>query len=175
MPIHAPGKHPAPRFEKNRALGGRKGTNADLQLTSMVDMFTLLVIFLLANFSATGDLGFWTSEIELPRASHGTELERAPVVSISDRLIGLDGQAVVAVDGLGGDGPLNLPALEDGLREIKKRGELVHLLDPGHRFEGKVVLQADRRTPFRLVKRVMFSCAAAGFGDIDFAVLADGK
>ena len=48
---------------------GRKGSSADLQLTSMVDMFTLLVIFLLANFSASGEVIFMSKEIQLPTAS----------------------------------------------------------------------------------------------------------
>ena len=88
MAIQTPGKRPAKRFLKSKVMSGkfgkgRKGSSADLQLTSMVDMFTLLVIFLLANFSASGEVLFMSKEIQLPTASHGTEIERAPVVAIT--------------------------------------------------------------------------------------------
>jgi biopolymer transport protein ExbD len=177
MAIKTPGKRPSPRFEKSKVIGGkfghgRKGTNSDLQLTSMVDMFTLLVIFLLANFSATGDVLFMSKEIQLPTASHGTEIERAPVVAITDQFIGLEGQKVVDVDQISHDEILNIQQLEDSLRDMKKREEFVHQLDKEHQFDGKINIQADKHTHFKIIKRVMYSCAMAGYGNINFAVLA---
>jgi biopolymer transport protein ExbD len=177
MAIKTPGKRPAPRFEKSKVIGGkfghgRKNANADLQLTSMVDMFTLLVIFLLANFSATGDVLFMSKEIQLPTASHGTDIERAPVVAITDQFIGLEGQKVVDVDQISHDEILNIQQLEDSLRDMKKREEFVHQLDKEHQFDGKINIQSDKHTHFKIIKRVMYSCAMAGYGNINFAVLA---
>jgi biopolymer transport protein ExbD len=141
----------------------------------MVDMFTLLVIFLLANFSATGDVLFMSKEIQLPTASHGTEIERAPVVAITDQFIGLEGQKVVDVDQISHDEILNIQQLEDSLRDMKKREEIVHQLDKEHQFDGKINIQADKHTHFKIIKRVMYSCAMAGYGNINFAVLAGTK
>jgi biopolymer transport protein ExbD len=177
MAIQTPGKRPAKRFLKSKVMSGkfgkgRKSANSDLQLTSMVDMFTLLVIFLLANFSATGDVLFMSKEIQLPTASHGSEIERAPVVAITDNFIGLEGQKVVDVDQIAHDEILNIQALEDNLRDLKKREEFVHQLDKDHQFAGKINIQADKRTHFKIIKRVMYSCAMAGYGNINFAILA---
>jgi biopolymer transport protein ExbD len=177
MAIQAPGKRPAARFQKSKVMGGKfmkgkRAGNADLQLTSMVDMFTLLVIFLLSNFSASGDVLFMSKEIQLPTASHGTEIERAPVVAITDNFIGLEGQKVVDVDQIAHDEILNIQQLEDNLRDLKKREEFVHQLDKDHQFQGKINIQADKRTHFKIIKRVMYSCAMAGYGNINFAILA---
>ncbi len=177
MAIQAPGKRPAPRFMKSKVMGGKfmmgmRSGNADLQLTSMVDMFTLLVIFLLSNFSAAGDILFMSKEITLPTASHGSELERAPVVAITDNFIGLEGQKVVDVDQIAHDEILNIQQLEDSLRDLKKREEFVHQNDKDHVFAGKINIQADRHTHFKIIKRVMYSCAMAGYGNINFAVLS---
>jgi biopolymer transport protein ExbD len=177
MAIRAPGKRPANRFQKSKVMNGkfgkgRKVANSDLQLTSMVDMFTLLVIFLLANFSASGEVLFMSKEIQLPTASHGTEIERAPVVAITDNFIGLEGQKVVDVDQIAHDEILNIQQLEDNLRDLKKREEFVHQMDKDHQFEGKINIQADKKTHFKIIKRVMYSCAMAGFQNINFAVLA---
>ena len=177
MAIQTPGKRPAPRFLRSKVMAskfgkGKRSGNADLQLTSMVDMFTLLVIFLLSNFNASGDVLFMSKDIQLPTASHGTEIERAPVVAITDNFIGLEGQKVVDVDQIAHDEILNIQALEDQLRDLKKREEFVHQNDKDHQFAGKVNIQADKRTHFKIIKRVMYSCAMAGFGNINFAILA---
>ena len=180
MAIQAPGKRPALRFQKSKVMGGKfmkgkRSGNADLQLTSMVDMFTLLVIFLLSNFSASGDVLFMSKEITLPTASHGTEIERAPVVAITDNFIGLEGQKVVDVDQIAHDEILNIQQLEDNLRDLKKREEFVHQLDKDHQFAGKINIQADKKTHFKIIKRVMYSCAMAGFNNINFAVLTGAQ
>ncbi len=177
MAIKSPGKRPAKRFMKSKLMSGKfmkgkKSGNAELQLTSMVDMFTLLVIFLLANFSASGDVLFMSKDIQLPTASHGSELERAPVVAITDNFIGLEGQKIVDVDQIAHDEILNIQQLEDNLRDLKKREEFVHQLDKEHQFAGKVNIQADKKTHFKILKRVMYSCAMAGYTQINFAILS---
>src|ERR1700733_1958886 len=177
MAIKNPGKRPAKRFLKSKVMGGKfmkgkKSGNAELQLTSMVDMFTLLVIFLLSNFSASGDVLFMSKEIQLPTASHGTEIKRGPVVAITDSFIGLEGQKVVDVDQIAHDEILNIQQLEDNLRDLKKREEFVHQLDKEHEFAGKINIQSDKKTHFKILKRVMYSCAMAGYSNINFAVLS---
>jgi len=74
MAIVQPGKRPAKRFEKSRILGGkiargRKVTNAELNVVPMVDMMTMLVIFLLQQFSATGEVLYMQKDIRLPDAA----------------------------------------------------------------------------------------------------------
>ena len=39
-------------------------------------------------------------------------------------------------------------------------------------FKGDVNIQADKAVQFRIIKRVMFSCASAGYGNITFATMA---
>jgi biopolymer transport protein ExbD len=88
MPIKVPGKRVSPQIalkqmQKAMKARGKRQQFAGLMLTSMVDMFTLLVIFLLSNFSASGDLQLTAKDIKLPQARATTELERAIVISIS--------------------------------------------------------------------------------------------
>ena len=62
MPIVAPGKRPGERLQKSKifakkgGFGRKKGGYASLNLTPMVDMFTIIVIYLLQNFSSDGDM-----------------------------------------------------------------------------------------------------------------------
>ena len=179
MAIVQPGKRPAKRFEKSKILGGKMGgghkaTNADINVVPMVDMMTMLVIFLLNQFSSTGEVLYMQKDIKLPEARHGEMIEIAPVVAVSGAQIVISGQKVADVADLDRDsGYLNIPALEERLRDEKKRWEFIHQSD-GAKFDGIVNIQADQKVPFRIVRRVMYSCGVAGYFNLNFAALSAG-
>jgi biopolymer transport protein ExbD len=181
MPIVAPGKRPAKRFEKSKILGGKisrghKSTNAELNVVPMVDMMTMLVIFLLQQFSATGEVLYMQKDIKLPDARHGQMIEIAPVVAVSADQVVVTGVKVADVRELDSDsGYLNIPALEERLRDEKKRWEFIHQQDPSKKWDGVVNIQADKAVPFRIVKRVMYSCGVAGYFNVNFAALDAGS
>lgn len=183
MPIIQPGKRPAKRLQGSKVLGGkmsagRKSTNAELNVVPMVDMMTMLVIFLLQQFSATGEVLFMQKDIKLPDAQHGQMIEMAPVVAISAAQVVVTGQKVADVADLERDsGYLNIPQLEERLRDEKKRWDFIHQNDPDRdkNWKGDVNIQADVKVPFRLVKRVMFSAAQAGYFNVNFAALDQGN
>jgi biopolymer transport protein ExbD len=177
MAIVTPGKRPGERVAASKVFGkkfvrGKRNGFAALMLTSLVDMFMIIVIFLLQNFSATGEVLYMSKDIKLPDAAHGVQLERAPVISISADAVSFEGRQVVATEDLGKGDVLNVPELEDALRDEKHRYELVHANDPDHPFRGLVNVQADKKVPFRVIKRVMFACNQSGFGNINFAALS---
>jgi biopolymer transport protein ExbD len=177
MPIVVPGKRPAKRFQKSRVLGGkmtkgRKATNAELNVVPMVDMMTMLVIFLLQQFSSTGEVLYMQKDIKLPTAQHGQTIEIAPVVAVSAQQVVVTGVKVADISELDTDsGYLNIPALEERLRDEKKRWDFIHQADPNKKWDGIINIQADQNVPFRIVKRVMFSCGVAGYFNINFAAL----
>src|SRR5512138_1609152 len=177
MPIVPPGKRPALRFQKSKILGGkisrgRKATNAELNVVPMVDMMTMLVIFLLQQFSSTGEVLYMQKDIKLPDAQHGQMIEVAPVVAISAQQVVVTGVKVADIADLDRDsGYLNIPALEERLRDEKKRWEFIHKQDPSSKWDGVVNIQADKGVPFRIVKRVMYSCGVAGYFSVNFAAL----
>jgi biopolymer transport protein ExbD len=181
MAIVTPGKRPAPRFEHSKVLGGkmshgRKSTNAELNVVPMVDMMTMLVIFLLQQFSATGEVLYMQKDVRLPEARHGQMIEPAPTVAISAEQVVVTGQKVADVADLDRDaGYLNIPALEERLRDEKKRWEFIHKSDPNSKWDGVVNIQADKAVPFRIVKRVMYSCGVAGYFNVNFATLDAGS
>ncbi len=181
MAIVTPGKRPAKRFAKSKILGGkfgraRKATNAELNVVPMVDMMTMLVIFLLAQFSSTGEVLYMQKDIKLPDAHHGQLIEIAPVVAISADQVVVTGVKVADIADLDRDsGYLNIPTLEERLRDEKKRWEFIHKSDPSSKWDGLVNIQADKGVPFRIVKRVMYSCGVAGYFNVNFAALDVGS
>jgi biopolymer transport protein ExbD len=181
MPIVTPGKRPAKRFEKSKIIGGKisrgkKSTNAELNVVPMVDMMTMLVIFLLQQFSSTGEVLYMQKDIKLPDARHGQMIDIAPVVAISPGEVVVTGVKVAEIADLDRDGAyLNIPALEERLRDEKKRWDFIHQQDRDSKWEGAVNIQADKGVPFRIVKRVMYSCGVAGYFNVNFAALDAGS
>ena len=180
MAIKVPGKRYGKRLEHSKVFGhgghGKKSGFADLLITPLVDMFIIIVLFLIANFSATGEVLMMTKDIQLPEAVNVKEVEMHPVVMVSNEQVSISGTIVGRVEDLVKDEYLNIPALEEKLRDMKKQYEDLHAMagnaDGG--FKGDVNIQANKEVEFKIIKRVMFSCATAGYNNINFAVLTKG-
>lgn len=177
MAIKVPGKRYGKRLEHSKVFAhgghGKKNGNSDLLMTPMVDMLVIIVLFLLANFSATGEVLMMTKDIQLPEATNVKEVEMVPVVMISNDQVLVSGNIIGRVEDLSREDYLNIPALEEKLRDMKKQYEDLHTMakDSEGGFKGDVNIQANKEVQFKIVKRVMFSCAAAGYNNINFAVM----
>ena len=159
MAIEAPGKRYGKRLQHSKIFGhglhGPKSTNADLNVTPLVDMFVILVLFLVANFSATGEILSMSKDIELPEASNTDELQLAPVVQVSKDQVIVSGTSVGRVDDLTREDYLNIPALEEKLRDMKKQFEDLHSYakDSEGGFKGDINIQAHKEVQFKIIKR----------------------
>ncbi len=181
MAIKAPGKRYCKRLQHSKVFGhgahGHKGGgNADVLITPLVDMFVIIVLFLIANFSATGEVLMMTKDIQLPEAVNVKEVEMHPVVMVSGEEVSISGNVVGRVQDLVKEEYLNIPALEEKLRDMKKQFEDLHSMAEGNTnaFKGDVNIQAHKEVEFSIIKRVMFSCASAGYNNINFATLQKG-
>ena len=181
MAIKGPGKRYGKRLQHSKVFGhgahhGKHGGNADVLITPLVDMFVIIVLFLIANFSATGEVLMMTKDIELPEAVNVKEVEMHPVVMVSPKEVSVSGTVVARVEDLDKDDYLSIPQLEEKLRDMKKQYEDLHAMaqDDQNGFKGDINIQAHKDVQFRIIKRVMFSCATAGYGNINFAVMTKG-
>jgi biopolymer transport protein ExbD len=177
MAIQVPGKRYGKRLQHSKVFGhgahGKKSGYADLLITPLVDMFVIIVLFLIANFSATGDVLMMRKDISLPEAANVKEVELHPVVLVSNDTVMVDGAMIGRVADLTKDEYMNIPALEEKLREMKKNYENLHagIADDANKFKGDINIQSDKAVPFGVVKRVMYSCATAGYNNINFATM----
>ena len=178
--IKVPGKRYGKRLQKSRVFGdghaGKKSIFADLLITPLVDMFVIIVLFLIANFSATGEILMMTKDIQLPEAKNVQDVQMVPVVMVSSEEIVVDGTSVTRLADIDGAEYLNIPALEEKLRELKKKTEDLHAMaGDADGFKGDINIQGHKEVQFKYIKKVMFSCASAGYGNINFAVLNKGS
>jgi biopolymer transport protein ExbD len=179
MPINTVGprlgKSVTLRSAKGLLKRGKKGVSVDLNLTSMVDMLTILTVFLLQTFSASGEILFVQRNIQLPDALNWKDLERAPVVGVSNESVTLDGRPLADVTQLTNDAGVDnkIAPLHDDLVTLKNNFKLTH--QGSDQFDGLVIVQSDKGVDFKILKKVMYTCALAGYANINFAVQQRAK
>ena len=157
------------KFVRDRVSGhGRKEVDHQIPLIPFIDFLIVLVIFLLMSFSASGELIAQQPTITMPDAQNTEQIEISPIVAVDERVITLDGTRVADTQTQGQSAQVDrIEPLIQGLEAEKRKWETIHHSEP---FAGQVIVQADRNIDFRVVKKVMFSAAAAGYGNVSFAV-----
>jgi len=173
MAIHRPGKvllHHVPlKFVRSKVTGhGKKSVDHEIPLIPFIDFLVTLVVFLLTSFSASGELLAQQPNLKMPDAKNVVDLEIQPVIAINPDVITLDGRRMADTRTLAQEARVErMEQLIQDLETLKRNWSILHPTDP---FSGTVVLQADRSIDFRVIKKVMFSCAQAGYANISFAV-----
>ncbi|HVJ65689.1 MAG TPA: biopolymer transporter ExbD [Bdellovibrionota bacterium] len=142
----------------------------ELTLTSLIDMFSVIILFLIQSFSVTGEVMFLNKDLQVPYANHGRILERSPIITITPEKVTVEGLA--AGDNAGIEDKIeeedwNLPLMSEKLIAYKTFFESIHNGEP---FPGEVILQADQELDFLYIKRVMFSLVKIGFNNINLVV-----
>lgn len=177
MPIHQPGKvllHHIPlKFVNDRvAGGGRKSVDLSIPLVPFIDFLIVLVVFLLMSFSASGELVAQQPSITMPTAQNTQTLDIAPIVAIDARVVTLDGMRVADYSTLAQTANLDrIEQLVQNLETLKRNWTMLH---PAQPFDGSMIIQADKEVDFRVIKKIMFSSAQAGYTNISFAVNGTG-
>ncbi len=144
-----------------------KGGSA-LNLVSMMDIFTILVFFLLVSSAETEVLPN-PKEIQLPESAALEKARESVVVMVTDDQILVQGRPVATVASAMAGDALVIPALQTALRQQTDRVLIAQAkADIGAR---EVTILGDKDLPYRLLKRVMASCTAADFGRISLAVV----
>lgn len=188
MAIYAPGV----KFRNHRILGKRTGKRsvvALLSLTAMVDMFTVLAIFLLQNYSVTGQVIYIPKEVTLPKAEKIKELKPAVVVTISNKEVLIDKTAVVSYADVVNQKDWMITGLYTPLVQAIQLAKQKYEKDLSQKIQtavdkakgkieataekpnwNKITIQADKAIDFLTLKKVMYTVTEAGAGEINFAV-----
>ncbi len=149
------------RMKRMKTHHKRNKSSIALNMVSLMDIFTILVFFLLVNATSAEVLPS-PKNIVLPEASSEQSPVRNVVIAVDD-VIRLQGQAVMAVDAALNNNNTVVPELIVALKRVA--GTDRQLEDTK-----SVTIMGDKTIPYALLKKIMLSCAAAEFGNISFAV-----
>jgi len=137
-------------------------------LVSLMDIFTILVFFLLVN-SGEGEVLPSTKSVELPESVAEQKPRENVVVMVTDRDILVQGSRVASIENLKSQTGLKIAPL---IRALEAQIHRRVLVDPeGKKVVPEVTIMGGRDIPYQLLKKVMASCTEAGYGRISLAVL----
>jgi len=153
------------RMERHHKQNLRK---VPLNLVSLMDIFTILVFFLLVN-STDVDVLPNAKTIELPRSIAEEKPRPNVVVMVTDQDILVQGRKVATVADSMGSKEMVISALQTALEQHAAR-----ILRQDATRNPEVTIMGDREIPYRLLKKVMVSCTHAKYGKVSLAVMQKG-
>jgi biopolymer transport protein ExbD len=143
-----------------------------LNITSMIDMFTLMVVFLLKNYFAQGQLVTPAKGLMLPSSSVEKTVGEALSVKISEKTIMVEN--TVVLDSAGYE---ELRGQKDFLirplyRELSQQAKTARLSAEKFNtvFSGRISIQGDVEIPYNILTRVMYTCGQAGYPVMNLVV-----
>ena len=154
----------AERHTRNQSL-------VDLNLVSLIDIFTILIFFLLANASEVDVLPS-AKAVKLPESTAEKSPKETVVIIVSNQDILVQGRKVSSVsEVMNADGDFIEPLKAEldfhaGRQLIRKEKETQHKA---------ITIMGDKEIPYRLLRKIMVTCARANYSDISFAVIQKGK
>ncbi len=157
--------------------GSGKGIFATLNVVPMIDMFAILVVFLIQQFNASGELMLINPNVAMPKAQSVKTLERAPMVALTRGEGGKPGALLFEnemVISLADVNEVKFPSWDiKPLAEVLKRAWQVqqNSSDVKQRKNRKIIIQADRSVPFQVIKMVMATCGRNEYREPNFAIM----
>jgi len=177
QPISVPGRrllhHVSLEFVRKKVTGGgHRAVNAELPLVPFIDFLLCIVLFLLASFSATGELPV-DKNVKLPSAQNVMDMVEAPMVAITGSQILVDG--IPAGNTRAIEEANRLQRVDELFNVLKSKRELWKQMNPSKTFPGVCILQVDKRVTALVVKSVFQTAAFAGYPQVSFMTKRLGK
>jgi biopolymer transport protein ExbD len=146
----------------------RKG-RATLNMVSLMDIFTILVFFLLVSSSTVQDLPS-SKKIKLPESVADKLPKESVVVMVGDQDILVQGQKVASLDAVLRSKDDEIKELSEALFRQSKR-IVVKKTPDGKPITHDITIMGDKEIPYQVLKKIMFTCSKANYGNISLAVL----
>lgn len=140
---------------------------ASINLVSLMDIFTILVFFLLVNSSDVEVLPGKAS-IKLPESISDVKPNQTLVIEVNQKTITVQGREIANVASVINEKDPVIAGLQQELEYQTRKLPAELIAQAG--YTGSVTILGDREIPYKLLKKIMVTCAQANFGNIALAV-----
>lgn len=156
---------------KRKKIGG-----VDVDITSLLDILVILLVFLLRSYNSSGVVINVPEGITLPTSKSKSLNQYGVIVQVSPTKIWIDNELILDVENLPPNtydhrGKRILPLFD----ELIKKKETIDLVkktaDNAKPFSGIVNLVLDKSLKYNYVKKILYTCAEAGFKRYKLVVL----
>jgi biopolymer transport protein ExbD len=153
-------------LQKRNERKNRNKSMVDLNLVSLIDVFTILIFFLLFNTSDVAELPSHRA-VKLPESTAQKTPADTVVVVVSGTEILVQGRKVASVaDVMGMQGDVITPLKE----ELEQYAARQPVRAENQAQSRAVTIMGDKDIPYQLLRKVMATSARANFTDVSFAV-----
>jgi len=161
---------------KRRRLGHHRlrGSKSTLRMTSMMDILTVLLLFLLKSFVVDGEALTPVPGVELPESTSEENAAPKLVVAVFDDAILVGDEMVASVSASLAEESLWIDGLGRRLEAERARGDALAQRrgETGEDAQpASLAIQGDRDIEFSILQKVMYTCNRSGFDDIALAVI----
>ena len=154
----------------------KKQKEAHLIIVSLIDVFVIVLVFLMRSISAEGNLMTSAQNLVLPMSARAKSPTEISLTIIGDqKSISVDDEVLIETDKVQAQDSLLVKTILDILtkkREEERKAEIIGVIKEA---TGKVVVQFDKNTPYNIVTKIMATCGYAGYNNIKFAVTKKGE
>ena len=141
----------------------RKDRGASLNMVSLMDIFTILVFFLLVTSSDSETLPS-TKSIKLPSSTTEQQPKKTLVVMVNEKDIKINGKHIVDIsDAINSDKQIIPKLALELIKHARKQ--------PEKKKRYNVTVMGDKEIPYKLLKKIMLTCAGTKFANISLAVV----
>ncbi|HHJ81169.1 MAG TPA: biopolymer transporter ExbD [Candidatus Tenderia electrophaga] len=156
----------AKRMQRHHKRGGR---GASINLVSLMDIFTILVFFLLVNSSDVQNLPS-TKDIQLPKSVAEQMPKETIFILISKTDLLVQGRPVAQVQDILNNSDNMIPALKKELEYQASRSKV----SAEKEARREITIMGDKSIPYRLLKKIMITCNSVNYNNISLAVSKKG-
>jgi biopolymer transport protein ExbD len=155
-------------IQKRAARSARHGNALDMNLVSLIDVFTILIFFLLSN---SGVETLPSASVHLPESTAKKDPKETLVVVVNATEITVEGRKVADVAPLVNSKDDLIPGLKSELDLVSARPVALAQNDSNAHA---VTIMGDKDIPYQLLRKVMYTAAVANFTNVSFAVNQKG-
>lgn len=152
-----------------RRMTRNKSAIPKLQLTSLMDVFTTLVFFLVLNSGAAVETLQQPKQIKLPESVVEQKPRETIVVVVGKEEVLVQGVPVARVADIQASGHVSIAPISARLAELRE--SVIGLSTQAVAESQEVTVLADKSVPFSVLKTVMAACTAQGYTRVSLAVV----
>ncbi len=141
----------------------RRDKGASLNMVSLMDIFTILVFFLLVTSSESEALPP-VKAIHLPTSTTDKQPKKSLVVMVSEKDIKINGRFIISTNKATNNNKTIIPELALVLIKYAKK-------QPKKKKRYNLTIMGDKEIPYKLLKKIMITCAGTKFANISLAVV----
>jgi len=160
----------AKRMQRHHA---RSKSNPGLNMVSLMDIFTILVFFLLVSSTSVQDV---PKDIKLPESVAEQMPKETVVVMVNKEDLLVQGKAVDKISAIQASSDKEIPGLRAALKQqAQRRLSTGAPIDPNKPVARPVTIMSDKAIPYMILKKIMYTCTTESFSNISLAVLKKNK